>query len=564
MKKILFSIFSLSLALVSCNKVVEPVETNKDLNGKPLVIDFQLGDATKLSYAEAEDGSYKASFSSNDAVWAYVLGALDTTIAGPYKMAIDYRTLSDDGKSASFVLPSFNIPSDATKLAFYLTPDNSGMTSTAKKTSISLDEQTSLANSLSRQVICALVPVSEIKNQDTQLFAKVPLAYKTSLIKFALKLPNGAVVDKSRTVVSMVSDNIHTELELVGCELVSTCKKGGVSANAISVDEGVVTAAMTVWAADDLTSKLQVTCGDDIYTVDFTPAKAIEAGKVYTVQRDLTYISVIERWVNDEAGSVDFAGGAQSKTSDFLSYADGKITWTENTTGKTRSARLDFDSGASFDLTQIAPSHFKGEWALKAKVFAQSGAIHPKADCGNISLVAGDPRNTEALAAADGNTYTNNLGFVGVFGTAVLDAVVDINYDERTVRVGLFLDTRDEVGQEVNGKYVTFFPGLATVNDTAWGTPWLYSETEQGDPDFSYMWLKVSEDYSTLSYQNRTSADIPLQTLTQYSSNTMNAIVGFGVVASSTNVFNKTTVTNYVNFFQINPTGLPGLVIERK
>lgn len=152
----------------------------------------------------------------------------------------------------------------------------------------------------------------------------------------------------------------------------------------------------------------------------------------------------------------------------------------------------------------------------------------------------------------------------GLYFDTILDACLDINYDAKTARIGFFLDTRDGIGQSVNGKYATYFPGLATKNATAWGKPWLYTETELGDPDYVWMWFKISEDFNTIIYQNRTTADVELQTLTQYSNATMNLICGFGVVLSNTNAFNHSTVGAYANFFQCNPAGHTGEFFTRK
>lgn len=166
--------------------------------------------------------------------------------------------------------------------------------------------------------------------------------------------------------------------------------------------------------------------------------------------------------------------------------------------------------------------------------------------------------------APDGKTYTNNIGVKGLFFDTVLDACLDIDYEAKTLRMGLFLDTRDGIGQQVNGKYATYFPGLATKSATAWGKPWLYTETDLGDPDYVWMWFKISEDFNTIIYQNRTTADVELQTLTQYSNPTMNLICGFGVVLSNTNAFNHSTVNAYANFFQCNPVKETGEFFTRK
>lgn len=152
----------------------------------------------------------------------------------------------------------------------------------------------------------------------------------------------------------------------------------------------------------------------------------------------------------------------------------------------------------------------------------------------------------------------------GLFFDTILDACLDVDYEAKTARIGFFLDTRDGIGQSVNGKYATYFPGLATKTDTAWGQPWLYTETELGDPDYAWIWFKISDDFNTIMYQNRTTNDVELQTLTQYSNKSMNLICGFGVVLSNTNAFNHSTVSAYANFFQCNPAGKPGEFFTRK
>ena len=146
----------------------------------------------------------------------------------------------------------------------------------------------------------------------------------------------------------------------------------------------------------------------------------------------------------------------------------------------------------------------------------------------------------------------------------VLDACVDIDHDKKSVRFGVFLDARDGSGQLANGKYATYFPGLATRTAAAWAKPWLYTETELGDPDYEWLWFVVSSDFKTLMYENRISNNVELQTLTQYSNKSMNQICGFGVVISNTNVFNHSTVKAYSNFYQVNPKNQKGEFFQRK
>lgn len=565
-KKIL-TIFALAASLLACNKVENEVVAPEN-GAKTLTITATLGDpATRLSYSEATDGSYKASFNNDDVVWAYFAKA-DNSVAGPVtKLAIDPKSISFDGKTACFRQPAVSIPEGSTKIIAYLA-------NTANTTNFDggddivsdISSQANLTAALNNQVIYGAVDFKDLTSTNPDaLAASIPFSYKTSLLKFSLALPEGTEVDpKAAVSVNLTSGKIHNKLHISGGVLGAKSEEGELKLGA-TVANGVVTAYAAVWAADDLNSKIFVTIDKDSFLADFKPSATIAAGKAYTVERAVTKVSMETKWIADEAGSVEFPnGGAAAVTEGFLSYADGKISWTKNETGKPRSAKIVFANGSTFEALQIGPADFKGAWTFTTKVFAQAGSFVPAKDpytFGDVTL--GEPRNTEALVAPDGKTYTNNIGVKGLFFDTVLDACLDIDYEAKTLRMGLFLDTRDGIGQQVNGKYATYFPGLATKSATAWGKPWLYTETDLGDPDYVWMWFKISEDFNTIIYQNRTTADVELQTLTQYGS-TINQICGFGVVLSNTNAFNHSTVNAYANFFQCNPVKETGEFFTRK
>lgn len=566
-KKIL-TIFALAASLLACNKVENEVVAPEN-GAKTLTITATIGDPdTRLSYSEATDGSYKARFNENDVVWAYFAKA-DNSVAGPVtKLAIDPKSISFDGKTACFRQPAVSIPEGSTKIIAYLA-------NTANTTNFDggddivsdISSQANLTAALNNQVIYGAVDFKDLTSTNPDaLAASIPFSYKTSLLKFSLALPEGTEVDpKAAVSVTLANGKIHNKLHISGGVLGAKSEEGDLNLGA-TVANGVVTAYAAVWAADDLNSKIFVTIDKDSFLADFKPSATIAAGKAYTVERTVTKVSMETKWIADEAGSVEFPnGGAAAVTEGFLSYADGKISWTKNETGKPRSAKLVFANGSTFEALQIGPADFKGAWTFTTKVFAQAGSFVPAKDpytFGDVTL--GEPRNTEALVAPDGKTYTNNIGVKGLFFDTVLDACLDIDYEAKTLRMGLFLDTRDGIGQQVNGKYATYFPGLATKSATAWGKPWLYTETELGDPDYVWMWFKISEDFNTIIYQNRTTADVELQTLTQYSDKSMNQICGFGVVLSNTNAFNHSTVNAYANFFQCNPVKETGEFFTRK
>lgn len=574
-KKIL-TIFALAASLLACNKVENEVVAPEN-GAKTLTITATIGDPdTRLSYSEATDGSYKARFNENDVVWAYFAKA-DNSVAGPVtKLAIDPKSISFDGKTACFRQPAVSIPEGSTKIIAYLA-------NTANTTNFDggddivsdISSQANLTAALNNQVIYGAVDFKDLTSTNPDaLAASIPFSYKTSLLKFSLALPEGTEVDpKAAVSVTLANGKIHNKLHISGGVLGTKSEEGELKLGA-TVANGIVSAAAAVWAADDLNSKIFVNIGEDTFIADFKPAASIVAGKVYTVERTLAKVSMASQWISDEAGSVDFPdGGSAAVTEGFLSYANGKISWTKNETGKPRSAKLIFANGSTFEAVQIGPDSFKGDWSFTTKIFASTGASAKAADPGVMSVTFVDPLKPVTLKDVDGVEHTNNIGLKGLFFDTILDACVDINYEAKTVRIGFFLDARDGSGQAVNGKYAAYVPGIATRTDKAWSSPWQYAETELGDPDYVWFWFSVSEDFNTIQYTNRTeNTPVEFQTLTQYLNKTMNQICAISVVLSDTNVFNHSTVSTtgnkgigvYSNVFQCNPKGHVGEFFTRK
>lgn len=571
-KKIL-TIFALAASLLACNKVENEVVAPEN-GAKTLTITATIGDPdTRLSYSEATDGSYKARFNENDVVWAYFAKA-DNSVAGPVtKLAIDPKSISFDGKTACFRQPAVSIPEGSTKIIAYLA-------NTANTTNFDggddivsdISSQANLTAALNNQVIYGAVDFKDLTSTDPDaLAASIPFSYKTSLLKFSLALPEGTEVDpKAAVSVNLTSGKIHNKLHISGGVLGAKSEEGELKLGA-TVANGMVSAAAAVWAADDLNSKIFVNIGEDTFIADFKPAASIVAGKVYTVERTLAKVSMASQWISDEAGSVDFPdGGSAAVTEGFLSYANGKISWTKNETGKPRSAKLIFANGSTFEAVQIGPDSFKGDWSFTTKIFASTGASAKAADPGVMSVTFVDPLKPVTLKDVDGVEHTNNIGLKGLFFDTILDACVDINYEAETARIGFFLDARDGSGQAVNGKYAAYIPGIATRTDKAWASPWQYAETELGDPDYVWFWFTISGDFNTIMYTNRTEkTPVEFQTLTQYSNKTMNQICAISVVLSDTNVFNHSTVSTkgigvYSNVFQCNPKGHVGEFFTRK
>lgn len=560
----LVSILALGLALIGCSKEQAMVEAPAT-EGVTLTISASF-DQTKLSYTENEDGTYTAKFTSADRIQAYFLAA-NGAVVGHKTIAIDEETISHDGRKAKFVVTNLALPEGVAGIQAYLDMDGSYLTFAEDgKVSVNLASQPAFGDTRKGQVIYGALNLADAKtNTPGSIAAEIKFAYKTSLVKFVLNVPEGKPT--TAAAVAFSGEGLHNSLEVVAGAATETATVGTIATKVSAADTLKAVAYATVWAGDNLAgTKVMLTFDDVDYGCDLDLKKTqLEAGKAYTVTRDLKALPrATSVWVNDEAGTVAFkAGGDEEVSADWLTAKNGVVSFTANETGKPRTARLAFANGSSFELTQIAPADFKGEWNFTTKTFA-TASLHPAvsaADPATYPVVFGEPRNAEELTAADGKKHTNNIGITGIYGSAVLDACVEIDYAACKASLGVFLDTRDGVGQEYEGGFVTFFPGLCTFTETAWGKPWLYSETEQGSTDYSWLWFEISADGNTAMYENTKSK---LQVLSQYKDSSMNVICGFGVVYSATNVFNNTTVTGYSNFFQVNPKGYKGEFFERK
>ena len=374
-KKIL-TIFALAASLLACNKVENEVVAPEN-GAMTLTITATLGDpATRLSYSEATDGSYKARFNENDVVWAYFAKA-DNSVAGPVtKLAIDPKSISFDGKTACFRQPAVSIPEGSTKIIAYLA-------NTANTTNFDggddivsdISSQANLTAALNNQVIYGAVDFKDLTSTNPDaLAASIPFSYKTSLLKFSLALPEGTEVDpKAAVSVTLSNGKIHNKLHISGGVLGAKSEEGDLKLGA-TVANGMVSAAAAVWAADDLNSKIFVNIGEDTFIADFKPAASIVAGKVYTVERTLAVSAKpVTMWANDDAASVDFKySGGEDLTNDWLSCKAGKISWTANTTGAPRTAKLTFKNGSSFEMWQADPKDlvatFAGAYTLTGDV----------------------------------------------------------------------------------------------------------------------------------------------------------------------------------------------------
>ncbi len=207
-------------------------------------------------------------------------------------------------------------------------------------------------------------------------------------------------------------------------------------------------------------------------------------------------------WTDDKSGSKTVSGGVGNASQDWLTYSDGTLSWTSNTTGKPRTATIALPGGTEYSVTQISTEDFKGGWTLYSKLFDPHKTLGKGTTILGYaaSLTFGWPLKAEALKDASGSEHTNNLGVKGLYLNAVMDAVVEIDYTGQAVNFGIFLDRR--TAQDAgNGSYVSFLPELNQTSGWASGKyNFAPGAGVFSDSDYEWLWFSVSDDFNTLRY----------------------------------------------------------------
>ncbi len=380
MKKNIFALIALAVAFVGCSK--EASETpSPAAEGQKFVITASVGDpATRLGYVENDQNGFTAKFTSSEKISLYFLKA-DNSVALSRVLNIDGYSISDDGRTAKFETTDLTIPTDAVKLAAYLY-SGTGSTYTDEKATTDLSLQANLGAAQSHHILYATSNVADIKTDANGVaVANLKFAYKTALLRFTLTFPEDVKVTMDKnTVITLnnAGNTVHNALDIVWGELAETSAKGDIVFYPTDTlgKKNVAVAYACVWAADNFKdSKISVAQGADTYSVALELKKeTLEAGKVYDVTRTITnVVKPVTMWTNDEAGSVEFKySGGEDLTSDWLSCKEGKVSWTANTTGALRNAKLTFKNGSSFEMWQADPKDlvatFAGAYTLTGDV----------------------------------------------------------------------------------------------------------------------------------------------------------------------------------------------------
>lgn len=584
MTKKLFLGIALLAALVSCNK--EQInQAPASGQGKALVIGATIDPVTKMDYTEQGDGSYKVTFLANgsDALYAYFVQATSAStvkvLGAPVKLSIDLTSVSADMRSANFVAGSVIVPEGATHVYTFFANGGTDITY-ADSVTVNLATQADIVAACKKHLIGGVVPISSLTEDDSKFtISSVPLEYYTSLVKFDLTLPEGDTLKAGATpYVELSGPGVIDALNLLGKNQTIGYHLGKLTFNAPAIKDdtnkltvyGVIVAAA---GANYTASKVTVWDGSVSYVADFAPTVTLAGGKAYTAARTLVPGSVTtDKWVPDEAGSLDWETSGVTATADWLTFAENKLNWAANTTGSVRTATATDAKGDKYIITQIGANEFTGNWKLTSKIFSKNSFVAAADPGTKTGITIGAPLLGETLVDVDGKSYTNQLGVRGLYYDAVMDATADIDYEAKTIRVGMFLDARNNAQAVSNGvsgyNYACFLPGMGTKTDASlWASPWNFVQPDLSntyETDYTWLWFTVSEDLKTLHYNPNTAAT--MQTLNTSAAGSASQICAITVaISKSANVTAADVRTDWDVVYQGNAySGKPGGLLFEK
>ena len=339
------------------------------------------------------------------------------------------------------------------------------------------------------------------------IVSSYPTSDKGHLTKYnhtTLSLANAA--PSLSTLNVDVTDGIATAKWAAGTDdefvhhYVLTLKKGGAVVTTMKILADFYKSAKTSGMRKEWTRSLgNVTDGTYELTLEaFDSWDAAAKPLKKTFQVGSTSNSL---WTNDEAGSKSVSGGSGNASEDWLTYSNGTLSWTANTTGKPRTATITLPDATEYSVTQISADDFKGGWTLYSKLFDPNKTLGKGNTLGYASpLTLGEPLKTEKLKDASGTEHTNNLGVKGLYFNAVMDAVVEIDYAGQSVNFGVFLDRRAALDAG-GGRFVSFLPELNQTSGWAAGK-YVFAPGAGvfSASDYEWLWFSVSKDFNTLRY----------------------------------------------------------------
>lgn len=486
--------------LTSCSddvtEVSNPVKTkatNLVINGtlSPAKVDAQ----TRVDFTQGEGNALKAKFEAGDYIRLWFRDA-DGNSLKQIDLPINESTISSDGRTAQFHSAQVEVPAKYTQIHAILAEKDMAvdMTSSTLIDDLSSQDGTlddALRHSLFQANKEELAVNDTVYNEDrsTLTLNNIKFENSTSIFKLNIKVnaSDGVGITKETpiTITSMSSGDsapaYYNKVAIVWGQPGSGSSRDNTNGTVFTVKPNEVTkntdnsynitSYMAVWPVEGNSKEwsYNLTASEIAYMGSLTFAKDIVAGNVYSVPVTMDYTSgSYKHWYNDEARNISLpqAGRTPSTDVDWITYENGQIVLAENTTGKPRKGTLtmtkDEMNADTYEIVQIEVKDFKNhQYSFLSDYYSKNGDYTGGATALSswqtnqfyhvnpytLNVTFGEPRKQETLPDyGTSNQYTNNIGIRGLFGDAVLDAAVVIDYDAMTCKLGLFCDTRDDDG----------------------------------------------------------------------------------------------------------------------
>ncbi|HBN01952.1 MAG TPA: hypothetical protein DD383_04950 [Rikenellaceae bacterium] len=239
--------------------------------------------------------------------------------------------------------------------------------------------------------------------------------------------------------------------------------------------------------------------GEATITATTKDGNKVASCKVTVTLKVPTEAETLDLWKDDSKGKIAVLGGSEKKTVDFITYnGDNVVRWSENTTGKPRTATIEFSTGSKVTITQISANDFKGNWTLYSQLFDPNKTLGKgNTQAYTVTVAFGEP--LAGVSLKDGEkTHTNNIGIKGLYLESVLDATAEIDYQNKKVSFGLFFDRRS--AQKANAS--TYCAYLPECSGGYW-KDYLFAPGDKAfsDSNYEWLWFDVSSDFNTMKYQ---------------------------------------------------------------
>lgn len=518
-KKLLYVLAAATTLFLSCTKEDIKVTDTGITENVDLVVKVTVP-KTKFAYAdEGASGLDMTLLNNKDRLIAYFRDSEGSMIGTAVPMNLDPSTLSGDKKSGTFkAATAVEIPAAAASIFFYLDNEDNGLYSLTDASINNLKMQDgTLADVAKHQVIVGNTNVAALSTDgEGNKVATIEFSYKTSVLKLAITFPDGIVpTADENTTITLTDPDVYNSVRVAWGSPHSSAalnSKGAISVHPCSVAGQVATAYVTVWGGSEFSdATITGKVGDITLPAEaFNAASATVAGKIHNVARTLSSIPNVDVWKTNAAQVISFLSGLTVTSGDASLYnpATGEISLSANTTGSPLSTSLTFSNTSTVDVLQLDLDDFKGSWTFYSNNFVGTNGLGlTTSTTGSRAVTFGDPLKTETLDDEDsGRTgITNNIGISGLFGSAIMDAIINIDYENKKVNFGLFFDARSAQYVPTNNAsypYVFFVPELG---QTWIGKTYNFALYPLGSSqNYGWIWFEVNSTFDKISYGHNT------------------------------------------------------------